>query len=120
MSKPSSETDARRDDAFALPRFVVLGEPQEGGGGQLRLRVDARGLHDRAARGGGLGAQPSQAVRGGDDDRRLAQDLGPRLAANRGADTHAVAEPERDRRSHREARRAQQDGLPAVEAPERA
>ena len=70
--------------------------------------------------GRSLVAQRAQPLGRGDDDRRVAQEVGARLAPRGRADVDAVAQAERDRRTRRERRGAQQDRLPAVEVAERA
>ncbi len=106
--------------SVALPRIAVLGEAEERGGGQLRLREDARRLDERAARGGRLLAEPAQALGRGNDDRGRAKQFRTRGRRDAGADVDAVAEPDRYRRPRREPRRAEQHRLPAGHRAKRA
>ena len=106
--------------AVELARAVVLREPEQPRRRELRLRRDARRVDERAARRGGLHTQASEPVRRRNHDRCVAEQLDARFTAHRGADVDTVAERQRDRRTRGQARGAEQDRLPSLEAAERA
>ena len=117
--------EARRRDGgpplvgVAPAGLGVLGEAQNRRSRELGLFLDAVRLDERATRGCSLVAQAREPLRRRNDDRGAAKEVGTGLASRGGAEVDAVAQAERDRRTRRERRGAQEDRLPAIEVSER-